>query len=356
MIDENGVNSITALLTVHCGMSIKDTMHVFEKNLQKQVYVVDKTKVVVGAVSDGDVRRAILNGTAISTNVEEIMNRDFKFINISQPKSDALDIMKEYKLSNIPVLDFDGLLKDVVDFNSIINPSRHSNMVYIMAGGLGTRLRPLTDNTPKPMLYLGARPILEIIIKRLIEQGFFNFTIVVNFLAEQIMEHFGNGGSLGVNITYLHESNPLGTCGALSLIDSSRLTKPILVTNGDLLTDIDCSKILEFYELNRCDAVMCVREEKFTVPYGVVHSDKSNFHSVEEKPEKAYDINAGIYVLNKRVLDLIPHEEKFDTPELFNLAEKVKANIKVYKSNAFWLDIGRRDQYNRAVEMYSQKY
>lgn len=356
MMDDNGADSIMELLTVHCGMSIKDTMHLFEKNLQKQVYVADKNKVVVGAVSDGDVRRAILNGTAISANVEEIMNRDFKFINISQPRSDALDIMKQYKLSNIPILDFDGLLKDVVDFNSIINPSRHSNMVYVMAGGLGTRLRPLTENTPKPMLYLGTRPILEIIIKRLIEQGFFNFTIVVNFLAEQIIEYFGDGRNLGVNITYLHESTPLGTCGALSLIDSSQLKKPVLVTNGDLLTDIDYSKILEFHELNSCDAVMCVREEKFTVPYGVVSSDKSNFEGVEEKPEKAFDINTGIYVFNKKILDLIPNEEKFDTPELFNLAASAKANVKVYKSGAFWLDIGRRDQYNRAVEMFSQKY
>ena len=353
MIDYNNTKMDMELLTVLREMSIKDTMQVFEKNLQKQVYVVDINNVVVGAVSDGDVRRAILSGTDISTNVEEIMNENFKFINISQPKSDALNIMKEYKLSNVPILNFDGVLIGVVDFNGIINPSRHSNRVYIMAGGLGTRLRPLTENTPKPMLYLGTRPILEIIIKRLNEQGFFKFTIVVNFLAEQIVEYFGNGESLGVDIKYLHEGKPMGTCGALSLIDLDKVDEPILVTNGDLLTDIDYSKILEFHELNECDAVMCVREENFSVPFGVVLTEKTNFRSIEEKPEKKYDINAGIYVLNKNILKLIPNNTKFDIPELFNLAAEAKTNVKVYKTSAFWLDIGRRDQYNRAVEMFS---
>ena len=341
------------LMIVRQDTSIKSTMQIFEKNLQKHVYVVDHDKSIVGAVSDGDVRRAILSGVDISRAVNLIMNENFKSIASSQPRSDALKLMRNFNLSTIPVVSSYGKIVEIVHSNSTVESTEHENMIYIMAGGLGKRLRPLTENTPKPMLYIGNRPILEIIIKRLADQGFGNFTIVVNFLAEQIVDYFKDGQDFGVKIDYIHEQMPLGTCGALSKISSQKLNDPIIVTNGDLLTDIDYSKLLNFYQSNDCDGLMCIKEESFKVPYGVVKSEVDEFIRVEEKPEMVFSINAGIYVLNKKIIDLIPPDQKLDITDLFNKAKDENAKVKIFKSNSFWLDIGYTEQYHRAVEMFS---
>ena len=322
--------------------------------MQKQVYVCDQDEAVVGAVSEGDIRRALLKNKSLSAPIKEFMNKDFSFINSFQPRSDAYDLMKTLKLHSIPILDQNKHLLDVINIDNIFSAERKENVVFIMAGGLGRRLMPLTENTPKPMLHIGNRPILEVIIRRLIDQGFFNFTIAVNFLADQIVEYFQDGRDFGVNINYVFEDKKLGTCGALSLANYSD-EKPVVLTNGDLITDINYGELIDFYNLNRCDALMCVREEGFKIPFGVVKHSNYSFKSIEEKPVIKLSVNAGIYVVNRAIIDLIPKNTPFDTTDLFSLAFKKNYTTKVFKSDAFWLDIGRTDQYREASDLFTKQ-
>ena len=340
-------------MRIDINASIKDAMILFEKNLQKQVYVCEEDETIVGAVSEGDIRRALLKNRSLSYPIKDLMNKNFRFINSFQPRSDAYVLMKNLKLHSIPVLDQCKRLLDVINIDNIFNAEKKENMVFIMAGGLGRRLMPLTQNTPKPMLHIGNRPILEVIIRRLIDQGFFNFTIAVNFLADQIVEYFQNGSELGVNINYVFEDKKLGTCGALSLADYTD-DKPLVLTNGDLITDINYGELLDFYNFNKCDALMCVREEGFKIPFGVVKHNEYSFKSIDEKPIIKLNVNAGIYVINKSVIDLIPKNTAYDATDLFNRAYKEEYQTKVFKSESFWLDIGRTDQYREAINLFSQ--
>jgi NDP-sugar pyrophosphorylase family protein len=229
------------------------------------------------------------------------------------------------------------------------------NWVVLMAGGLGSRLRPLTDECPKPMLRVGNKPLLETIIETFIEQGFRRFFISVNYMADTIKEYFGDGSRWGAEIQYLEETSRLGTAGALSLLPE-KPQAPLLVMNGDLLTKINFRQLLDFHREHHAQGTMCVREYEFQVPYGVVKMDHHRITGFEEKPIQRYFVNAGIYVLEPQALQHIPHGVFFDMPSLFQTLMADRQEAVVFPIREYWLDIGHMADYDRANGEFARNF
>jgi NDP-sugar pyrophosphorylase family protein len=220
-----------------------------------------------------------------------------------------------------------------------------------MAGGLGTRLRPLTDDIPKPLLKVGNKPILETIIRNFAEHGFVNITISLNYKGDMIKDYFGDGSDFGVNIDYVEENKRLGTAGALSLLKENP-HEPFFVMNGDLLTDVNFSHLLDFHSFGNSTATMCVREYEYQVPYGVIQTKDSDITSIVEKPIQKFFVNAGIYVLSPSVFNDIPENEFFDMPTLFNILIEKQKKVSSFPIHEYWLDIGRMSDFEQAQSEY----
>ena len=251
-------------------------------------------------------------------------------------------------MSAIPLVDRGKLvgLETQKSLNSM--PVKKGNPVFIMAGGFGKRLRPLTNNCPKPMLKLDKRPMLEILLTRFVNLGFSNFYISTHYMPEVISDYFGDGSKWNVKIQYVYEKYPLGTGGALGLLPDDVGDLPIILINGDILTTVDFVKILDFHEKNTAEATLCVRKYEYQVPYGVVSGDGLNVKSMEEKPTHEFFVNAGIYVVNREVKNLCERGEHMDMPRVL---EKLVTNAKevlMFPVHEYWLDIGRPDDYRRA--------
>jgi len=300
-----------------------------------------------GVVSDGDVRRAILRGYRLDISVSEIMNRDATTAHYKTPHADLLALMRRKVLHHIPLLNDERQVVDLVTLDELLGVSERSNWVVLMAGGLGTRLLPLTKECPKPMLNVGGKPILESILERFIEQGFRRFFLSVNYLAESIQSYFGDGQKHGVEINYLHESVKLGTAGALSLLPEYP-RESIIVMNGDLLTRVRFDQLLKFHEEHDAIATMAVREYDFQVPYGVVNIDGEHIESIDEKPVHRFFVNAGIYALAPRALEHIANGVELDMPTLFEKLVAAGHKTSAYPVREYWLDVGRIDDYERA--------
>ena len=224
-----------------------------------------------------------------------------------------------------------------------------------MAGGRGQRLRPLTENTPKPLLNVGSKPLLENIIENIREYGLSKFFITLKYKADMIEDYFGDGSQWDVNISYVREKNKLGTAGAISLLPESP-SEPLIVMNGDLLTKVNFENILEFHTINKAEATICGREYDFQVPYGVIQVDKHNLVSIQEKPVHSFFVNAGIYVLEPHILTLIPQDQSFDITQLFEKLLHLKKNVNVFPIHEYWTDIGQLDDYVRATGEYEQHF
>jgi NDP-sugar pyrophosphorylase family protein len=247
----------------------------------------------------------------------------------------------------VPIVDEDQKVIDLFIIDDGLLKKQHENHVVLMVGGLGTRLRPLTENTPKPMLEVGGKPILETIVKRFVDSGFTNITMCLGYKSNVIQDYFRDGGSFGANIDYIVEEKRLGTAGALALLGKN-LTNPFFVMNGDLLTNIDFEKMLDFHVEHKSKATMCVREYDIEVPYGVVNLVNENIISIEEKPNHSFFVNAGIYLLESDCIDLIPDNEFYDMPTLFGELIAAKEKIVPFPLQEYWLDIGRISDYEKA--------
>ena len=309
--------------------------------------VVDDSGKFIGLITDGDVRRALLNN---QLDVENIINKNPHKFDIDTTQQQRLQFLKTIRRRHLPLIDSNGkyidmFVLDDLDFNS------KPNYVVIMAGGLGSRLGELTENTPKPMLSIGGIPILETILSSFIEHGFTKFYFSVNYLKEKIIEHFGHGEKWGVNIEYLIENQRLGTGGALSLINE-RLDYPALIINGDVLTSLDYDELLNFHLEKKSDGTMCVLTHEFTLPYGVVESENTKLLSLKEKPSIKMDVNAGIYILNPEAIELVPQNTYYDLPSLFEKLISKKKNINIYNIKDTWIDIGHVDDYKRVSDMF----
>lgn len=305
--------------------------------------VVDKDNKFVGLITDGDIRKAILNK---NLDLENVINKSpFKF-SADTTKQEQIQFLKSIRRRHLPLVDdqdrYVGLLVlDDLDFNS------KPNSVVIMAGGLGTRLGDLTRDTPKPMLHVGNRPILESILENFIHYGFSNFYLAVNFRADQIKSHFGDGKKWGVKISYLHEQEGLGTAGGLTLMPKIP-QEPVIVANGDVIATVDYEDLLRFHEAQKATATMCTREYEFKIPYAVVEKSGDVIDSLKEKPAYRHNVSAGIYVLNPEALSYIPHNTCFDMPNLFENLIVAGKKTSAYLFDGYWIDIGHINEFQKA--------
>lgn len=305
--------------------------------------IVDTDRKLIGVITDGDLRRGILNNIR---EVEGIMNKKPITMPSDTPHVIVRKELKRLHRRQMPLVKPDGTLEDVVILNDFeVKPK--DNWVVIMAGGLGSRLGELTKETPKPMLPVAGRPMLEQIIDNFKEYGFFKFVLCVNYKANIIQEHFGNGEKHGVEIKYTLEKARMGTAGALSLIEFD-LSDDFFVVNGDLITSLNFDDFMIFHQTRNADATMCVKQYSHEVPFACVDSDISNnLLKLVEKPNYEYHINAGMYILNKTMLSYIPKNTFFDMPSLFERAVEEGRTVKVFRMEDYWLDIGKPDDYKK---------
>jgi dTDP-glucose pyrophosphorylase len=309
--------------------------------------VVDAQQRLLGTLSDGDARRALLRGLSLSDPVSAAMHTTPTSVRTDDDRAARLATMRRLGVHQLPVLSDDGVVVGLETVDDYLSVPERDEWVVIMAGGLGSRLRELTHETPKPMLKVGSRPLLETIVRSYADQGFRNFYLAVNYKAEQIEAHFGDGKALGVHISYLHERQRMGTAGALSLLPS-RPTQPVIVTNADLLTKEDYGHMIDQHIAVGADATMAVRDYEMQVPFGVVRESDGRIHMIEEKPVQHFLVNAGMYVLSPRVLDLVPQDQFFDMPDLFDAVMGTEMVARCHRIDGYWLDIGRLSDYERA--------
>ena len=326
-------------------MSLGEAIRRIDISAMQIALVVDAMRRLVGVVTDGDIRRAFLEGHDIDFPISRVMNQQPYTLPGGTTHEDALNYMRQHSIHHVPLVESDGTLCGVYFIDELIGSVKRPNAVVLMAGGLGTRLRPLTETCPKPLLPVGGKPILERIIERFVEQGFQNFYISVNYMAEMIMAHFGNGERWGVRIKYLRETEKLGTAGALSLLPE-KPTHAFVVMNGDLLTEVNFVSLLREHEARNVLATMAVREYEMQIPYGVVNVESGYIKSIKEKPLHKFLINAGIYILEPAVLRHIPLGH-IDMPVLFgNL--KDQGRTWAYPLREYWIDIGRLEDMEAA--------
>lgn len=312
--------------------------------------VVDEAGRLAGTVTDGDVRRGILRGLPLSAPVSAVMTASPRTAPAGTPDAEVLRVMRTLEIHQIPLVDAEGRLTGIRTLDTLLQ--RHQpNLVVLMAGGLGLRLRPLTDALPKPMLPIGGRPILETILESFINQGFKRFCISVNYHGHIIRDHFGDGLKWGAEITYLEEGDRMGTAGSLSLIPE-RPEHPVIVMNGDILTAVNFQQLLAFHTRNAAAATMAVQEHTLKVPYGVVQVENARLIGIQEKPAHRFFINAGIYALNPEVLARIPTDAPYDMPTLFQDLLAAGERTVAFPVHEYWLDIGQPGDLKRAEDEF----
>ena len=335
--------------------TIKEALGIIDSGAMQIALVVDDNDKLIGTLTDGDIRRGILRGLDLDSSIETIVFKEPAVAKISSTKEEILKIALSKKLHQIPIVDDNGIVLDLKEIEELVEPKIKTNRVILMVGGLGTRLRPLTQDTPKPMLKVGNKPILQTIVEKFAEYGFVNITMCVNFNASIIRDYFGDGREFGVNIDYVLEQKRMGTAGALSLL-KERPNEPFFVMNGDLLTNVNFEHIFNYHTLNKATATMCVREYDYEVPYGVVKMNDNKITAISEKPVQKFFVSAGIYMLSPEILDLIPQDEFYDMPTLFEKLIKLSKNVISFPIREYWLDIGRMEEYQRANEEYKEVF
>ena len=334
--------------------TLREAIVKIENSDGKIAIIVDKDEKLIGTITDGDIRRALIYGLAFDDSIEPIIfkNPTTAHVNERNNRKALLNLMQDLQIRQIPLLDDEGR---VVGLETTINlrlEDKQENWVVLMAGGEGRRLRPLTEDTPKPMLKIGGKPILQNTIESFKKAGFHKFLISVNYKADIIKDYFKDGSALGVHIKYLEEEEYLSTAGALSLIQET-MKEPFIVMNGDILTKVEFKNVIDFHQSHDAMATMCVREYNLQIPYGVVNSDDFQFESVQEKPMVTYYVNAGIYVFNPKVLNHIPSGEQLTMTDLFEQLKNTGELCCTYPVHEYWLDIGQMDDYHYAVNNYA---
>lgn len=334
--------------------TLRDAMSTIDATGVQLALVVSNDARLLGVLTDGDIRRAILRGSELSTPCREVMNPNPVTAPASTAPSELLAIMRTRVLHQIPLVDEARRVVGLVTIDTLIGATERTNWVVLMAGGLGQRLRPLTENCPKPMLPVGGKPILENILEAFVEHGFRRFFVSVNYMASVVRDYFGTGTRWGVKIEYLEEDTRLGTAGGLRLLPE-RPTEPLFVMNGDLLTRVRFDSMLNFHIEHNAVATMAVREYDMQVPYGVVRTDGSVISAIEEKPVQKFYVNAGIYTLSPEALDCVPGEGYFDMPELFQRLMQSGRRTAAYPVREFWLDVGRVEEFERAQQEWTPR-
>ncbi|RRS31270.1 MAG: alcohol dehydrogenase [Epsilonproteobacteria bacterium (ex Lamellibrachia satsuma)] len=335
--------------------TIKEALQIIDSGAMKIALVIEENKKLIGTLTDGDIRRGLLNNLSLDDSIESIIFKNPTVCNIEDTKEHILEVAIERKLYQVPIVDHEGKLVGIEVINELLKPSVKTNKVVLMVGGLGTRLRPLTEHIPKPMLKVGDKPILETIMLNFKKYGFTNIILSVSYKSEIIEAYFKDGQEFGINIEYVHENKRMGTAGALSLM-RDKLNEPFFVMNGDLLTNINFEHMMDYHLSNNAVATMGVREYDFQVPYGVVNVDGANILSIVEKPVHSFFVSGGVYMLNSKVLDFIPNNEFYDMPTLFEKVIESKMKSISFPIREYWLDIGRLEEFEKANSEYHEVF
>lgn len=335
--------------------SIKRAIEILGETSLQIVLVTDPQRRLLGTITDGDVRRGILRGTSIDTPVEAIMNRQPTTVPEGTPRDRVRALMQARSIHHLPVVDAEDRLVGLEVIDALLQTLEHENWVVLMAGGLGSRLRPLTETVPKPMLRIGEKPILETLIESFRASGFRRFFISVNYLGETIESHFGDGSRLDVEIRYLRERDSLGTAGALALLPE-RPTAPLFVMNGDILTKVDLEAMLRFHREQEAPATLGVRQYDFTVPFGVARIEGNQLAGLDEKPVHKFFINAGIYVLDPETVARVPADRRFDMTALLDDLVRDGRRPAVFPIREYWIDVGRFEDLQRATVEYGAMF
>ena len=344
-------------MSIPKGCNIRMAMQAINRGEMGVAFVVEgKTATFDTLITDGDIRRGLIKQLSTNEKLSKFMSKNPVSALLGDSKESMLIKMKRLDILQIPIVDNNGVIVGLETLRHLTKKHTFDNTVFLMAGGYGKRLSPLTDSMPKPLLKIGSKPILENILNNFISSGFHNFYISTYYKGEMLQEYFGDGSNWGVKIKYVHEDTPLGTAGSLRLLPKESLKLPILVMNGDLLTNVDFKELLYFHMQGKNDATMCVREYDFQVPYGVVRSNKGYVSAIEEKPIHQFFINAGIYVINPSILDTIEGNGCLDMPEL--LEKKIEESVRVgmFPVHEYWLDIGQLDQFKQAQKDVTNLY
>lgn len=330
-------------LLLNSRASIRKALKAIEAGGVQLAIVVDTQGRLLGTVSDGDIREALLLNLSMNEPIENFMNKNPTVAQLGTPREDILSLMINRSLRQIPIVDKDGIVRGLELVEKLLSFPKRSNQVVLMVGGLGSRLRPLTNETPKPLIPVRGRPILEWIIEGLIQYGFHKFTLAVNYKSEMIQEYFGDGSKWEIEVDYLIEDKKLGTAGALSIL-KEKPTEPFLVMNGDLITKVNFSQLMDFHSTNQAMATMCIQNHLVEIPYGVVQTKGLEIVSIVEKPSHEVFVNSGIYVFSPKVLEYLEFNQPLDIPEIFQMLIKNKQAAYAFPINSFWMDIAcRRD-------------
>lgn len=335
--------------------TIRDAMRTLDKGSLRIVLVCDAKQKLLGTVTDGDTRRGLLGDANMQDPVAGVMNTAPLSVLSNTNRDQRLKLMKLHDVTAIPILDIEGRILGLETLHQAMQPELRDNPVFIMAGGFGTRLQPLTDHCPKPMLRVGAKPMLEHLVSQFINCGFHNFFFSTHYLPDVIRAHFGDGSKWGVSIQYVHEDRPLGTGGALGLLPRNLPDLPLIMMNGDVLTKLNYAQLLRHHESKGYDATVCVREDEHAVPFGVIETEDQLITNMVEKPTYRYKINTGIYVLNPDIVASVQPGQRVDMPSLLEQHRHDSKRIGTYTSYDYWLDIGQMKDYQKAqrdIEIY----
>lgn len=328
--------------------TIREAMRLLDKGAQRIVLVCTPDNQLLGTVTDGDTRRALLRDAHMHDPVSTVMNTEPLTVTRSTTREQRLKLMNEHELTAIPIVSEQKLVIGLETLHQAMQPEQHENPVFIMAGGFGTRLQPLTDHCPKPMLRVGDKPMLEHLINQFTSHGFHNFYISTHYLPEIIHKHFGDGSAWNASIQYVNEDQPLGTGGALGLLPPDLPDMPLIMMNGDVLTKLNYAQLLRHHESNHFDATVCVREDEHRVPFGVIETENKLITNMVEKPTYRYKINTGIYVLNPSIVCSVLPGQRIDMPTLLEQHRRKSKRIGTFTSYDYWLDIGQVKDYQKA--------
>jgi len=334
--------------------SVRQAMQQIDCN-SKQIVLVCEDGRLLGTITDGDIRRAILDGTDLGTAVATILEHK-KTSGRSGPISavqgtdpvELLRLMRHHGVRHIPLLDADGRVRALATMDDLVPEECLPLQAVIMAGGYGTRLLPLTENLPKPMLLVGDRPLLQRIVERLRQAGVSRISLTTHYKSEVIQDHFGDGSGFGVDISYVQEEQPMGTAGALRLLDEP--DQPLLIINGDILTNVDFRAMFAFHREHEAYMTVAVKQIEFGVPYGVLETNGSGVTGIIEKPVLRHFVNAGIFLLNPEACKLVPADRPYDMPELINRLLEQRLHVVAFPIREYWLDIGQLDHYQKALD------
>jgi dTDP-glucose pyrophosphorylase len=333
--------------------SILDVMRLLTETQMQITMVVDSNRKLLGVVCDGDIRRALLRGLSLTASLtaDSVINASPYTVLQGTPDAAIIEAFEKSKVTRLPILDAAGVVVGLAKLEEFLSPPKRTNPVVVMAGGRGIRMMPLTERTPKPMLPIGGKPMLETILRNFMSHGFRDFYLCVNYLSSRIKDYFGDGSAWDISIQYIEEPEPLGTAGALRLLPP--IAEPVIVTNADILTKLNFSNLLAHHIQRKAEATMCVKEYEHQIPYGVIRTQGDQIVGLEEKPVHRFFVNAGIYVVNPSTWQEIPARKTYHITDLFScMIANDDVVTSVFPVHEYWLDVGRMSDYEKAQVDY----